>query len=219
MNGQPEPSQDELIPTRQTLLKRLRDLDDSESWHEFFEIYWRLIYTVALKGGLSEDEAQDVVQETVISLSRHIEQFEYDPKRGSFKNWLLKMTRWRILDRLRKRANERKHLVRPSLQAPGGEGTLRTSTVDRIPDPQGDCISLVWDAEWHKSLLEAAMERVKNRVESRHFQVFYFYVIKQQSVQNVCRMFGLNVAQVYVIKHRIAAQVKKQLKLLEKRLV
>ena len=218
MNGPPDPADDQLIPTRQTLLVRLKDLDDSESWREFFDIYWRLIYTVAVKAGLSDVESQEVVQETIISLSRHIEQFEYDPKRGSFKNWLLKMTRWRILDHLRKRAIEQKNRAHPSPEDPA-ETTARTSTVDRIPDPQGDGISTVWEAEWQKTLLDAAMERVKSQVEPRHFQVFYFCVVKQQSVPTVCRMFGVNAAQVYVIKHRISAQVKKQLKLLEKRLV
>jgi RNA polymerase sigma-70 factor (ECF subfamily) len=218
MNGQPDPPKDELIPTRQTLLKRLRDLDDSQSWREFFEIYWRLIYTVAVRAGLSDAEAQDVVQETVISLSRHIEQFEYDPKRGSFKNWLLKMTRWRILDHIRKRDNERKHLGRRAEEEAAGT-TVRTSTVDRIPDPQGDGLTALWETEWQKNLLEAAMERVKGQVEARHFQVFYFSVVKQQPVPAVARMFGLSAAQVYVIKHRVSAQIQKQLKLLEKRLI
>jgi RNA polymerase sigma-70 factor (ECF subfamily) len=171
MNG-PDPRHDELIPTRHSLLERLKDLDDSESWREFFEIYWRLIYQVARKAGLSEVAAQEVVQETVIAVSRHIDQFEHDPQRGSFKNWLLKMTPWRILDHVRKLDNERKNLGRhPEADASGS--TRRTSTVDRIPDPHGDGISAVWEEEWQRSLLEAALERVKERMTPRHFQVFY----------------------------------------------
>jgi len=216
MNVPPSERHDELIPTRQSLLERLKDLDDSESWREFFEIYWRLIYNVALKAGLPEVEAQEVVQETVIAISRHIDEFEYDPKRGSFKNYLLKMTRWRILDRVRKLENERKNLVRHP-EADASESTRRTSTVDRIPDPDGDGISAVWEEEWRRNLLEAALERVKDRVAPRHFQVFYSCVLKEQPVQTVCRMFGVNAAQVYMIKHRVSAQIKKQMKLLEKR--
>jgi RNA polymerase sigma-70 factor (ECF subfamily) len=217
MNAPSHQRHDELIPTRQSLLERLKDLDDSGSWREFFEIYWRLIYNVALKAGLSEVEAQEVVQETVIAVSRHIDEFEYDPKRGSFKNWLLKMTRWRILDHFRKLGNERKNFAHHPQADPAGS-TPRTATVDRIPDPRGDGISAVWEEEWQKNLLEAALERVKERVEPRHFQVFYSYVLKQQPVRTVCRMFGINAAQVYMIKHRVSAQIKKQMKVLEKRL-
>ena len=40
-------------------LARLQDLTDQESWKDFFDTYWRLIYSVAIKSGLSDAEAQD----------------------------------------------------------------------------------------------------------------------------------------------------------------
>src|ERR1044071_4251683 len=94
---------DELIPTRWSLIQRLRNWDDQDSWKEFFDTYWRLIYGTAMKAGLSEAEAQDVVQETVISVCRNVQNFQTTPEAGSFKNWLLRMTRWRIVDQVRKR--------------------------------------------------------------------------------------------------------------------
>src|SRR5260370_35090593 len=96
---------DELIPTRWTLIKRLKHWDDHESWREFFDLYWKLIYGVALKSGLTPAEAQDVVQETIISVCKNIKQFKADPAYGSFKSWLLKLTRWRGLDQ---RSEERR---------------------------------------------------------------------------------------------------------------
>src|SRR6266516_2549623 len=97
---------EELIPTRWSLIGRLKNWDDQESWREFFDTYWRLIYNVALKAGLTHVEAEEVVQETVVSVSRNIGQFDANPARGSFKNWLLGVTHWRIIDQLRKRASE-----------------------------------------------------------------------------------------------------------------
>ena len=79
----------EFIPTRQTLLDRMRGEGNDDSWHEFFETYWKLIYNAGRKGGLSDAEAQDVVQETIISVYKSLPSFEYDPKAGSFKAWLL----------------------------------------------------------------------------------------------------------------------------------
>jgi len=81
--------QDELIPTRASLLHRLKNWQDESSWQEFFNIYWKLIYGVARKAGMSDFEAQDVVQETLISVAKHMPTFEYDPSIGSFKTWLL----------------------------------------------------------------------------------------------------------------------------------
>src|SRR5215472_5615555 len=98
-------STEEFIPTRYTLLSRLLNWEDNESWKDFFDTYWRLIYSVARKSGLTEVEAQEVVQETVISVAKHIHKFRLDRKLGSFKGWLRNITRWRIADQLRKRTS------------------------------------------------------------------------------------------------------------------
>src|SRR5215510_11101248 len=85
-----------LVPTRQSLLSRLKDCEDQEGWREFFDTYWRLIYKVARERGLDDSQAQDVVQTTFIYLTRRMPKFRYDRTRGSFKAWLLRVTRSRI---------------------------------------------------------------------------------------------------------------------------
>src|SRR5262245_26498265 len=92
--------------TRASLLERLKNWEDKESWREFFAIYWRLIYSTATKAGLSDAEAQDVVQETIITVAKKMPGFKYDPAIGSFKSWLLHTTRWKITDQFRKRGRE-----------------------------------------------------------------------------------------------------------------
>jgi len=84
----------ELIPTRESLLSRLSDWNDQKSWKTFFDTYWKLIYNTAIKAGLTDAEAQDVVQETIICICKNMKDFRYD-KRGSFKGWLLRLTSWR----------------------------------------------------------------------------------------------------------------------------
>ena len=81
------------IPTRQSLLARLKDLGDQESWREFFEAYWRLINATALKAGLTEVEAEEVVQEVMIAAAKKMPGFTYEPKKDSLKGWLLSVTR------------------------------------------------------------------------------------------------------------------------------
>jgi RNA polymerase sigma-70 factor (ECF subfamily) len=93
----------DLLPTHRSLLTRLKRADDREGWQEFFDTYWRLIYGVARKAGLSDAEAQDAVQETVITGSQQMPKFHYEPERCSFKTWLLLITRQRIARQFRKR--------------------------------------------------------------------------------------------------------------------
>src|SRR6266481_5270325 len=96
----------DLISTRMTLIERLKDWEDQESWRQFFDTYWKLIYSVARKSGLSQQDAEDVVQETVICVSKNIRNFKADSSFGSFRAWLLRMTRWRVMNRTNRRPPE-----------------------------------------------------------------------------------------------------------------
>jgi RNA polymerase sigma factor (sigma-70 family) len=195
----------DLIPTRQSLLSRLKDWNDQESWKVFFDTYWRLIYSAAIKSGLTESEAQDVVQEAVISVLKSMPNFEYDAKKGSFKSWLLRLTSWRITDQFRKRQLGIEHRKRKS------DTSTRTDTVERVADPVGLKLEATWDEEWEKNLLEAAIERVKRKVDSKHYQIFDLYAMKQWPVSKVARTLKVNPGKVYLIKHRISRLIKNEI--------
>src|SRR5438270_451514 len=87
---------DPSLPTRWSLLSRLKDWEDQESWRQFFDAYGQLIYHTACKAGLSHTEAQEVVQEVVISVAKKMGEFKTDPSRCSFKSWLFNLTRSRV---------------------------------------------------------------------------------------------------------------------------
>ena len=205
-----ELNHEELVPTRATLIHRLKDWQDQASWQDFFDTYWNLIYGVAVKAGLSPVEAQDVVQETIISVSRHMPTFQYDPTIGSFKLWLLNMTRWRILDHIRKQN------LAPSTQpcdvGPGDE----TETAHRVPDPASSDLDALWEAEWESNLLAAAVARIKRQADPAHYQIFDCYVNRGWLPEKVATTFSVPVAQVYLIKHRITAALKDEVKRIER---
>lgn len=200
---------DELIPTRRSLLTRLRDWEDRDGWKEFFDTYWRLIYGVALKAGLTETEAEEVVQETVVAVAKQMPTFRYDAA-GSFKAWLLQITRRRIVDQFRKR---------PPWQPVGGPptdaGSSRTATAERVPAEELN-LEPLWDAEWRQNLMEAALARVKARITPRQYQIFDLYVLKEWPVREVTRTLNVNAAQVYLARHRVSRLVREELLRLEK---
>jgi len=200
---------DELIPTRATLIQRLKNWQDESSWQVFFDTYWKLIYGVAIKGGLTQAEAQDVVQETMISVAKHMPTFQYDPAIGSFKTWLLNMTRWRITDQLRKRG--------PFATNPASaeDTTTGTQTVEKVIDPASRDLEAIWDAEWEKNLLEAALAKVKRRLDPQKYQIFDLYVNKEWPPEKVAATFGISVDQVYLAKHRTTEMIKEEIKKLE----
>jgi RNA polymerase sigma factor (sigma-70 family) len=195
----------ELIPTRQSLLSRLKDWQDQESWKVFFDTYWRLIYNAAVKAGLTDAEAQDVVQETVISVFKSMPKFNYDAGKGSFKTWLLQLTGWRITDQLRKRqrgVDQRKPAPRTS---------TKTATIERVADPVGLELEATWNQEWERNLMAAAVERVKRKVDPKQYQVFDLCVVRKWPPARVARALKVNRGWVYLVKHRINNLIKKEI--------
>ena len=213
MSLRSDPAED-LAPTRKTLVGRLKNLEDSESWRDFFETYWKLIYAFAIKSGCTDGEAEEVVQETIISVSRKMPSFKYDPSVCSFKGWLMHVANWRVIDQLRKRKRD---MVHPGEHSESDSAS--TGFLAKIPDPVGPELERLWDEEWRHNLMDAAIERVKRRCNPQHYQAFYLSAVKKLPLTQITATLGLNRAQVYLAKHRVAAQVRKELKYLESKMI
>jgi RNA polymerase sigma-70 factor (ECF subfamily) len=200
---------DELLPTRRSLLGRLKNLDDQDSWKVFFDTYWKLIYNTAHKSGLTESEAQDVVQETILAVCKNMPQFEYDERKGSFKGWLLGQTRWRIADQFRKREPvfdaKRKRV----------ETSTRTGTIERVADPASLVLEENWNTEWETNLMVVALEHLKRNVDAKHYQAYDLCAMKGWSVTKAARFLGLSSGNVYLIKHRLTKLLKKEVERLQ----
>lgn len=199
---------DELIPTRDSLLDRLKDWSDNESWRVFFETYWRLIYRTASKAGLTDAEAQEVVQETVISVVKSMADFNYQRERGSFKSWLLRLTSWRIRDQLRKRKSAIPVIAYPRKHNP--HTSTSTGVEKNIPDPASLDFYAAWDIDWEANLFDAAIARIKKKVDLKLYQIFDLCVFKQWTVSRVARAMDVSPAKVYLAKHRIAKLIKRE---------
>lgn len=197
------PADDSLL-TRRTLLSRLRNLDDQESWRTFFDLYWRLLYNVARKSGLDDPGAQEIVQDTVIAVARKMPEFHYDPARGTFRQWLLRITRRRIIDHLRRIYRQPpKAEIAPELLDEEEEHTAA------ITDESASAIEAAWNEEWEKATFDAALSQVRAAINPRHFQVFDYCVLKEWPASKVAATLGLNAAQVYLAKHRVAQAMKR----------
>jgi RNA polymerase sigma-70 factor (ECF subfamily) len=210
----PPKSRSDPDPTRSSLLRRLRNWDDQSGWQEFFDTYWKLIYAVAIKAGLSDAEAHDVVQETVVAVAKQMRERGFDRQRSSFKNWLCLITRRRIIDHLRLRKPDRPQR-RASSDAPTATGT---DTLHRIPDPAGGELDAIWAEEWQKNLVDIAIERIKAQIDVKQFQMFDLYVLKNVPLRKVTQTLHVSATLVYVNKHRVSALVKREVRRLEKEL-
>lgn len=201
-----------------SLIERLGDWEDQRSWDDFYQTYWRLIYSVSVKSGLSPDEAFDVVQETVLSVAKQWKKGQqYDPAKGSFKTWLMNITRWRISDQFRKKQRNPAAMNQAGGTPDGDGDNRRTATIERMQGEDGEeVLERLWENEWMYNLSEVAIERVKKIVAPKQFQIFHAYVIKEWDVSRVKKELGVSQSQVYLAKHRVGSLLRKEVESLKK---
>jgi RNA polymerase sigma factor (sigma-70 family) len=196
-----EPPEPDSLATRASLLGRIRNWEDAESWEDFTQTYWRLIYSVARRSGLADAEARDVVQDTLLGVAKKIGEFESNPARGSFRGWLL---------------NFRKRPPQPHSARPDSDRDDRTATIERVPDPAE--IDACWEVEWKKNLFDTALARVSRRVNPKHAQIFDLYAVRRWPAATVARELGVSVVQVYLVNHRLTRLLRNEVAYLQKKL-
>lgn len=194
-------------PTRKTLIEKLDNWSDWSSWDEFYRTYSGFVWHVARKAGLTDDESNDVVQETFIGVAKNLQKTKFDTSRGSFKSFLLNQARWRILDQFRRR---KKTWYREISIQDNEEDGPRTAPIERFGDPKGVELDKIWEKEWQDKIMDLALRRVRALVSPRQFQIFSCYVLKGWSPERVKEELGVNAAQVYLAKHRVGRILKRE---------
>lgn len=202
---------DSFLPTRSSLLFRLKEWKDSASWDEFFQAYNKSIHKIAIGRGLTRIEAEEVVQETMVAVARQMPEFSYDRAIGSFKSWLFTITRRSIGKHLKKR------LTGDAPPANPGQTDV-TEELESYIDPAPG-LEQQWDEEWRLNLIHLAMDRVRRRIKPKQYQMFDLYVTQHLPMEQVTKMLNVNSAQVYMAKLRVSAMVRHEVTILEKKLI
>jgi RNA polymerase sigma-70 factor (ECF subfamily) len=102
--------------------------------------------------------------------------------------------------------------------ARGRAGTsTETATIERVVDPAGLKLETLWEEEWQETLMEAAIHRIKRKVDPKHYQAFELYVFRKWPVLKVSSTLEISPAKVYLIKHRIQRLIAKEISCLQAR--
>lgn len=203
---------EDLLRTRHSLLTRLKHWDDGEGWQRFYETYAAFIRNAALGGGLRPVEADEALQETVISVAKAMKKggFKNTAEAGSFRSWLLTVTRRRVVDQFRKRtASEKARLDDES-------DTPHTDPIERIPDDSLERMEEMWNNEWQSYLVAEAMNRAKPCANPKYLQIYDLLMIKGLSVKRIAQVLQVSESKVHLAKYRISRLLRKEVRRLEK---
>src|SRR5262245_44647935 len=182
--------------TRASLLVRLRDPADEAAWKEFVALYGPVVYGHARKKGLQDADAADLGQEVLCAVAGAVGRLEYDPRRGSFRNWLFtivrnKLSKWR--------RTQRNRLLDCA-------ETAAEVLLEQCPAPMPQ--ETEWEAEWEHRVFAWACVLVRRDVTHVTWQAFWMSAIEDRPGNQVAAELGLSVAAVYLAHSRVLARLK-----------
>jgi RNA polymerase sigma factor (sigma-70 family) len=190
----------EMPPTRPTLLHRLRDAHDRDAWRQFVELYAPLVYGLARRHGLQDSDAADLTQDVLRSVSGAVGRFEYDPRRGRFRNWLFTAARRRIAA-FRAAASRR--------PVAAGDTDAR-ERLEQLPAPDDE--EQFWEQEYRRRLFAWAAERVRPSFTEPSWRAFWLTAVEGRDPAAVAAELGLSLGAVYVAKSRALARIREQVR-------
>ena len=177
--------------TSSSLLMRIRDPNDSDSWQRFVAIYTPIIRSYCRRRGFQSTDTDDIAQNVLVSISRSIENFQYDPARGKFRAWLAAVTANKMKDFSSKSTLDQERL----------NGYLDQLTETTDSDPQ-------WTELFMQQVFKAAKEKVQADVEENTWNCFQKIWVENRPATEVAEQLQIPIHSVYVNKSRVLKRLE-----------
>lgn len=179
--------------TSETLLARVRDPQDEAAWRAFYALYQPMLVKYARMQGLRGGEAEDVAQDCMASLARHMRRFRYSRDKGRFRQYLRRAANNRIAS-LRRRWQPR---------------SARADELDALP--ARTTAEAEWEQLWLREHLSYCLKRVASRHSDSTTRAFRLYALQGWPVQKVCKALGMSAKQVYLAKTRMICRLREEI--------
>ena len=187
--------------TRASLILRLRHPEDAAAWQEFIDIYQPLIYRLARSRGLQHADAFDTTQEVLARVAGAVNRWDPDPKLGSFRGWISRITRNLVIQFLRS-----KHRLPQT-----GDGSAIQQLLDQIPDRCRE--SDLFDLEHERQVFAWATNKVKIQFAPQTWQAFWQTSVDRQPVADVAAQLNMTPGAVYIARSRVMARLRETVQL------
>jgi RNA polymerase sigma-70 factor (ECF subfamily) len=184
--------------TRQSLLLRART-GEANAWRGLTDLYRPLIIGWLNRQGVPARDLEDLSQDILLSVVKHLPTFEHSGRRGAFRSWLRTIVCSRTTDYWR--------AIEAGTQGSGGSGA--TAALQQIADPDSDP-NRQWDEEHDRYVLDCLLDLVEEEFEPATLQAFRRLALDGASGAEAARELGLSVAAVYVAKSRVLRRIRQE---------
>jgi len=183
-----------MLETTETLLNDLA-AGDQNRWARFYRDYAPWVENLLLKRGLSHEDAEEVVHDTLVKLVKIMPTYKYDKThKGAFHSLLFKIAQNKAIDRLRKIKAEAKRLAAFAAEP------LAPS-----------------DEDWRRETFNMAIRRVFADPDIGETSKIAFRRFAQlgEPAETVAQELGLTVNNLYQIKSRLKDRISDEVRRLQ----
>ena len=182
--------------TRESLILRLPDRQDVQAWDEFTAIYQPLVYRLARVKGFQHADAQELVQEVMLAVSRAVARWQPDAERGRFRDWLFTISRNLMIN----------FLTRQKHRPLGGGDSGIEQLLHAQCDPACEQ-SKLYDLEYQREVFRLVAVKVRKEVNEKAWQAFWRSSVENQAIEAVASQLEMSVGAVYIARSRILARL------------
>lgn len=204
--------------TSPTLVAGLRRRDDS-AFERLALLYGPSVLRWARGAGLGDDDAHDVLQEVLHTVSRRLDTFRHGARAGSLRAWLRVVTRSKVVDLYRRRAREPearggstfwRHLPDPRGSDSRGAEPRAGSAPSRSSEGSARAGAACVD-EPTRALLARALAALDGQVHARTLRAFWATAVEGRRVADVAVELELTAGAVRVAKCRVLQRLRASL--------
>ncbi|MDD7985002.1 sigma-70 family RNA polymerase sigma factor [Lentisphaera marina] len=186
--------------TRQTLLQKIRDVQNEDSWNEFVGIYRPYIYVIIKNLGVRSTEIEDHVQSTLVICWQKLPDFEYEPERGRFRYWLSRIAKYTVNNHIRKFS--------------------RRSELDKkldLPTSLSPEIEEISDKEWKIFISKKAWDNIQASL-SKNARLCFEALMIGESFDSISQRLDIPKNTISVNKKRTEEKMFKEIQRLQREL-
>ena len=185
--------------TRKTLLLKIKDAEDDQAWGEFVELYAPLVFSFCRKRGLSEADASDVTQEVMRAIARSIENFDYDPEKGTFRSWFYTVARSKL-----------NNFFKQQMRRPTAGGTAVMQLINEQPDSSEEHD---WELDYRRQMFDWAAEKVRGQFTEPSWRAFWKTAVDDEEPAEVAVELKISRGAVYAAKARVIAALRERVQM------
>ena len=168
---------------------------DIEAYQSIYDLFSRKVLNFIYRMVASIEEAEDLTQETFVTVYQKLESLKDDAK---FEPWLFRIARNYVYQKYRRR-------VPPTVSVDfrDEEGRTGSELADERKDPQ---------EEFQAEELDDVVREVVLELPDKYREVFVLSAIQDLSYQEIAEIVGRSLASVKTDIHRARLQVRKRVK-------